>query len=224
MNRTAINALLLAVGIVFIVTGAVNSHTGGGVTLLLLGLILSSWATYRSVTAKTDERHRKSLEARIGDGTEAPSEITDSPEPVARPSGLGAEDLRLKEYKTKRDAAEYELRPYLPANPRGAKRLINHERLYAQIAEDRGIFGGSPELTYRHLAKWVLIVEHWPRLAAALTREPGKIEALERLAPILGRLVRFEPAVTTSRQAPASMPAADEVAIPDASGGQAAAP
>jgi hypothetical protein len=159
------------------------------------------------------------------------------------PNGLTAEDLRLKEYRTKRDEAEYELLPYLPANPRGAKRLINHERLYAQIAEDRDIFGGSPELTYRHLAKWVLIIEHWPRLGAALTREPDKIEALENcpdvealqaqlkhidsnirasdemfsvlgkgipLAPILGRLVRFEPAVTSA-------------GIPDASGGQTAA-
>ena len=95
-----------------------------------------------------------------------------------------AEDLRLAEYTTKRDEAERELGPYLPANPRGAKRLINHERLYVQMAEDRGIFGGDPELTYRHLAKWVLIIVHWPRLGAALTRDPDKIEALESCTDI----------------------------------------
>lgn len=139
--------------------------------------------------------------------------------------GVAAEELRLVEYKTKRDEAEKELAPYLPANPRAAKRLMNHERLYVQIAEDRDVFGGDPDLTYRHLAKWVLITEHWPRLGAALTRNPDEIEALESctdietlqqklslvdsnckatdellkvlskavpLAPVLGRLVRFE--------------------------------
>jgi hypothetical protein len=148
--------------------------------------------------------------------------------------GTADEDRRLMEYKkSKRDEAEKELRPYLPANPRSAKRLINHERLYFQIAEDRDIFGGNPELTYRHLAKWVLIIEHWPRLGAALTRDPDKIQGLESctdikalqerldpidsnsqatdellrvlsktiaLSPILGRLVRFEPANVSLQQ------------------------
>ncbi|HKN95864.1 MAG TPA: hypothetical protein VJX10_02010 [Pseudonocardiaceae bacterium] len=136
-------------------------------------------------------------------------------------------ERRLIEYSAHRSEAERWLAPYLPANPRRAKRLINHERLYTTIAEDRGVFGGDPELTHRHLAKWVLIVEHWPRLGAALVRGPGHIGALERaadvdelqaaltatvpgvyastdlvqvlrdgipLAPVLPRLVRFEPA------------------------------
>jgi hypothetical protein len=136
-------------------------------------------------------------------------------------------ERRLIEYSANRSEAERWLAPYLPANPRRAKRLINHERLYATIAEDRGVFGGDPELTHRHLAKWVLLVEHWPRLGAALVRGPVHIEALERatdvdelqaaltatvpgvyastdllqvlrdgisLAPVLPRLVRFEPA------------------------------
>lgn len=88
-------------------------------------------------------------------------------------------ERRLAEY-TKRREAEYWLGPYLPANVRRAKRLINHERLYVMIAEDRGVFGGSPALTHQHLAKWVLIVEHWPRLGAALVREPRLIEDLEQ--------------------------------------------
>jgi hypothetical protein len=124
---------------------------------------------------------RRLLEVRIG-GVEITFSEGKDDEPARSTRNLSkhaAEDLRLVEYKTKRDEAENELGPYLPANPRGAKRLINHERLYVQIAEDRGIFGGEPELTYRHLAKWVLIIEHWPRLGAALTRDPNKIETLE---------------------------------------------
>jgi hypothetical protein len=67
----------------------------------------------------------------------------------------------------------------LPANPRRAKRMINHHRGRATIAEDRRVFGGEPALQHRHLAKWVLIVEHWPRLGALLTRAPSKIKAIE---------------------------------------------
>jgi hypothetical protein len=97
---------------------------------------------------------------------------------------VSAEDLRLAEYSIQRDQAEKEIAAYLPDNPRRAKRLINHERLYARIAEDRGIFGGSPELSHRHLAKWVLIIEAWPRLGAALTRDPSQMEALELTSDI----------------------------------------
>ena len=83
-----------------------------------------------------------------------------------RPGASGADtELRwLEEYDLSRENAETEMAPYLPANLRRAKRLINHQRLYALIGEQRGIFGGDPELTHRHLAQWVLIVEHWPWL------------------------------------------------------------
>jgi hypothetical protein len=97
-------------------------------------------------------------------------------------SGLNGEieTRRLKEYTQLRSEAENEIAKYLPTNPRRAKRLINHQRLYALIAEDRRIFGGSPELTHRHLAKWILLVENWPRLGSALTRDPSKIMAIEQ--------------------------------------------
>jgi hypothetical protein len=190
-------------------------YIGIGAAIIILGGLIS-WIWSRA--------RRSALEARIK---------LDEPSEARKDSAkLADEDLRLKEYRTVRDEAEKEIRPYLPANPRGAKRLINHERLYSQIAEDRQIFGGKPELTYRHLAKWVLIIEHWPRLGAALTRDPDKIESLENcdnvkslqdelnlidtniratdelvsvlheavaLAPILGRLVRFEPSAAVIR-------------------------
>ena len=35
---------------------------------------------------------------------------------------------------------------YPPALPRGAKRMLNQARLLTQIARERGIFGGHPEL------------------------------------------------------------------------------
>jgi len=134
------------------------------------------WSRYR----------RRRLEARI-----ASAEVV-APEGEDRKYfALDTEDRRLVRYRAELDEAERELGPYLPANPRQAKRIINHGRLYALIAQDRGIFGGNPELTHRHLAKWVLILEHWPRLGAALTREPAKMQEIEECLTVdaLGQVI-----------------------------------
>ena len=198
-----------------------NAPLAGAGVSISENFFIYIWEVIRS------QKRRRSLKARINF---APTGEVGENEAAKVSTSLSAEDLRLKEYRTKRDEAEAELGRYLPANPRGAKRLINHERLYGQIAEDRHIFGGEPELTHRHLVKWVLIVEHWPRLAAALTLCPDEIRTLEDcadiqslqeklnsfdvniratsellevlskavpLSPILGRLVRFEPSVTS---------------------------
>jgi len=121
---------------------------------------------------------RQSLRVRIS-GLEIKLEAADPEKLNALLDLMDSEDRRLLEYTAARDEAERELASYLPDNPRRAKRLINHERLYARIAEDRNIFGGTPALTHRHLAKWVLIVERWPRLGAALTRNPSQMKVLE---------------------------------------------
>jgi hypothetical protein len=170
---------------------------------------------------------RRQLDTRLTELQDAAEgTVTDSDE---RFQSVAVETRRLLEYKTlQRNEAESELARYLPSNPRRAKRLVNHERLYAQIAEDRHVYGGRPNLSRLHLAKWVLILEYWPRLGAALTHHPENMEHLERatslhelaaalsdaglkgtaasdallrvlqsgepLAPVLGRLVRFEAA------------------------------
>ena len=180
MNRGYAYALGIAAAIVLLVVGA-DSHVA---ILVLAPGVFFVWAAITLVNRSRGERRRRSLEARTSGDADLLPEGDGSSELAEEHGRLAPEDLRLKEYRTKRDEAEYELRPYLPANPRGAKRLINHERLYVQIAEDRGIFGGNPELTYGHLAKWVLIVEHWPRLGAALTRDPNKLKVLENCASV----------------------------------------
>jgi hypothetical protein len=181
--------------------------------LLLLALVSVAATSFRVVGEKL---RRRRLAAQVDAvDTADRDEISD-------------ELWRLREFTARRHEAEEELARYLPANPRQAKRLINHVRLFALIAEDRGIFGGEPELTHRHLAQWTLLTEHWSGLAAVLTANPAAMGELERaasaeeftaaldriapgspadddlyallhsgltLAPVLDRLVRFEPAV-----------------------------
>jgi hypothetical protein len=195
----AVLAILLALAVFGLI--ALGHSNPVASTLLLYSAIGLAFVIVGSLVPVIWSLIRRTLlTVRLGHAKIQVSEIRAAQPPKdAEDLGIFAdEDLRWAEYnterdeakterdeaKTERDEAERELGPYLPANLRGAKRLINHERLYVQIAEDRGIFGGDPKLTYRHLAKWVLIIEHWPRLGAALTRDPDKMEALESCTDI----------------------------------------
>jgi VIT1/CCC1 family predicted Fe2+/Mn2+ transporter len=67
-----------------------------------------------------------------------------------------------------------------PALPRSAKRMLNHARMLTRIARDRGLFGGDPPLTPRHLGKWIVLSERWREIAEAVTADPGLMKRLER--------------------------------------------
>jgi hypothetical protein len=98
-------------------------------------------------------------------------------------------------YRVARRDAENMVRNYLPANPRIAKRMVNHASLALAIAKQRGLFE-KRRVTEAHLGKWVGISVQWSGVAAALTTKPDRIveledcvdltvlqEALDRLAP-----------------------------------------
>jgi hypothetical protein len=44
------------------------------------------------------------------------------------------------------------------------------------------MFGGEPRLTPDHLAKWVLLKEHWPLMARDVIIRPGVLGPLETAA------------------------------------------
>jgi hypothetical protein len=96
------------------------------------------------------------------------------------------EELALNELEAFRFDNTAELRRvtqiivrYPPDLPRGAKRMLNHARLLTQIARDRRIFGGDPELTPEHLGEWIVLSERWPRLARRTAMSPRVIAELE---------------------------------------------
>ena len=156
--------------------------TGLGAIVAVAAILTTIYAA-RSDRSRTEYRERiTDIADSLGPGAEALPDMGDAPAP-------DDEELAVARYVAERTAAEeaeLRLAAYLPANPRRAKRLINHERLYRLIGEYRGVFGGEPELTYDHMARWSLIVEEWPRLGAALTRDPSMMSRLEVAVGIAG--------------------------------------
>jgi KAP family P-loop domain len=67
--------------------------------------------------------------------------------------------------------------------PRGAKRMLNHARLLTQIARNRRLFGGDPDLTPEHLGVWIVLSERWPTFARRVVLEPAYLGYLQELAP-----------------------------------------
>ncbi len=74
---------------------------------------------------------------------------------------------------------EQALSAYMPNNMRQAKRLSNHLRLTALIAYQRGLFEPGSLIDIRHVAKWAVLCERWPRLGATLTATPDRLAVLE---------------------------------------------
>lgn len=75
--------------------------------------------------------------------------------------------------------AEDEVMRHLPAIPRHAKRLVNRLRLLLFIAHERKMFGGVPNLSPRHIAKWAVLCERWPELEQVVCDEPDIMMLLE---------------------------------------------
>jgi hypothetical protein len=115
-------------------------------------------------------RKRRTVEIEI-------DQLRQAPAPTA--AAASHELRRVLAYETASTEAESMIRHFLPVNPRSAKRLVNHLRLALAIAADRRVFGGVPAVTPSHLAKWVLISEHWSRLATVLVDDPNRMAHLE---------------------------------------------
>jgi hypothetical protein len=75
--------------------------------------------------------------------------------------------------------AEGEVMLYLDPMPRHAKRLLNRLRLLLFIAHERGMFGGTPILSAKHIGKWAVLGERWPELLQVVCMEPFVMGALE---------------------------------------------
>jgi hypothetical protein len=187
--------------------------------LFLAAFALGLWS--RRIRARTRKR-REELKAEI----EKLKQKEDTPDDVARKvlhsSAAGPVDHALVEDLVSSsflDSEEFrEVEEYIgknpPALPREAKRSFNHAQLLTEIARARQMFGGTPELTPEHLAKWLVVREQWPALSREIAVSPERLTALEsrnadgeippevyellerkpRLSDVIERLVYFQPA------------------------------
>ena len=121
--------------------------------------------------------------------SEGADEVDSDESAVSAVSAVDLDAQLAYRYQRARQDAEEEVRRYLPANPRTAKRMVNHVSLAMAIAEQRGLFDGST-ITRQHFRKWIGMSEQWPALGAALTAAPERMADLEKAdLPALQELV-----------------------------------
>jgi hypothetical protein len=143
----------------------------------------------RQLANRRARKRTAQIDETIRDNIPRPEEAS-----VATIKGVVAENVseasgRLVEQRARRLKIErlvvdgnLELVSYLPDLPRSVKRVANRHYLLTSVAVSRDMLGGTPPLTAAHLAKWSLIMERWPDVAAEIIERPTFAVALERSA------------------------------------------
>jgi hypothetical protein len=108
----------------------------------------------------------------------SPSLTTDERNAIRKEREL----LRIMNDERMLREAHAEVYEHVSPYPRSAKRFLNHVRVLAAVGRARGALGGTPELSVRHIARWVALKERWPLTAAAMLRRPERIALLEQRA------------------------------------------
>lgn len=81
------------------------------------------------------------------------------------------------------------LEPYVGAlPPRKMKRVLARLGLGLQIARRRGLLGEGSPIQPVHLAKWTVLQERWPQVAAEILEQPSRLVLLEAAASEEDRL------------------------------------
>jgi hypothetical protein len=185
-------------------------------SLFVPALILSLWSRRLRKRARQQRSELKEQIEQLKDKQLSPEQVehevlhqtaTDTKANVSLISDLVSSSfLDSAEFR----AVETYISENPPALPREAKRSFNHAQLLTEIARARHMFGGEPQLTPAHLAKWLVLREQWPALGRRIAVEPEGLaqlqaadvtpEAWELLCeepPLVGvieRLVYFQPA------------------------------
>jgi hypothetical protein len=129
-----------------------------------------------------------------------PKQLFGSRRKRRRYEGLALQRIQrmLADESARRQQAESEIKQYLPALPRSAKRLFNHLRVLLLIAEGKNMFGGKPDLQAKHLGKWAVLLERWPELSSSLTDDPGRLTELEEANSVEELSKRLGPTIAAS--------------------------
>lgn len=94
--------------------------------------------------------------------------------------GKASEELRMKAFEDDHNVrqAVKGAAPYLDHNPRKIKRFINNFRVYARIAQKRGLMS-SAGFDIELLAKATIITMQWPDLAIDITKDQTIFQTLK---------------------------------------------
>lgn len=228
-----------------------NSTAGGFVIVIGLGVV--AWAAVRRNRRREREAFENEVETHVKQQVET-TLADDAPRigsaEIIRTvvDAQGSDEHRFRARKTAesyltvhgseiREVESYIL-AHPPPLPRAAKRMLNHARLLTRIALEREMFGGTPELTPKHLGEWIVMGERWPQFVERIGAAPAEMERLEQLAasggdvsaalgglpatddltglllaeptlaPVIERLIRYEPAPSNGTASRPQMPPA----------------
>jgi hypothetical protein len=77
------------------------------------------------------------------------------------------------------ECALSELKSFVLPNPTIADRLQSQIQLAIIVADEAGLFDQASPVTPQHVAKWQVLLDQWPDLAAELHTHPGLLRILE---------------------------------------------
>jgi hypothetical protein len=157
-----------------------------GLAPAVIGLGLGLLGSFRDRSRRdTAERIDQQIHSMAKAGEQDPAALRDGVlrSDVVKEGKTQLIDQRVQRLLTDeyvlRQQAESEIVAFLPPLPRNAKRVLNHLRVLLTIAIGRDMFGGTPELEAKHLAKWIVLSERWPEVAWAVAQDPHLMKTLE---------------------------------------------
>jgi hypothetical protein len=166
----------------------------GGVWVLLTGaawVLAAAGTAYSWVRQQRARRQTAKVDAAIREQAPEQASVEAIKQIVSQSVTQVSERLveqRARRVRVQRLVAEGgdELAANLPNLPRSVKRVANRHYLLASVAVCRESVGQDSPVTAAQLAKWAVLMERWPLVAAAIIQRPALAGELERAARVAG--------------------------------------
>ena len=162
----------------------------GGLWLILVGvawLLAAAGTTYSWLKQRRARHATAKVDAAIRE--HAPEEASIAAIKQVVSQEVGGVSRELVDQRVRRDGVQRlvaagadELAANLPSLPRSVKRVANRHYLLASVAIARESVGDGSPITGAQLAKWAVLMERWPTIAAEILRRPESAGELERAA------------------------------------------
>ena len=166
----------------------------GGIWIFLTGVawvLAAAGTAYAWVRQRRARRQTAKVDAAIREQAPEHASVETIKQVASQSVTQASERLveqRARRVRVQRLVAEGgdELAGHLPSLPRSVKRVANRHYLLASVAVCRESVGEGSPVTAAQLAKWAVLMERWPNVAAEIIRRPARAGEFERVARSAG--------------------------------------